>query len=43
MTDDRLLAAVRQPEDADAALRPKSLDDFVGHFEVAVFSEGRVC
>ncbi len=30
MTDDRLLAATRKPEDVDAALRPKSLDDFVG-------------
>ena len=31
MTDaDRLLSAVRRPEDVDAALRPKSLDDFVG-------------
>lgn len=30
MTDDRLLAAARRPEDVDAALRPKSLDEFVG-------------
>ena len=30
MTDDRLLAAARKPEDVDAALRPKSLDEFVG-------------
>ena len=31
MTDaDRLLSAARRPEDVDAALRPKSLDDFVG-------------
>ena len=31
MTDtDRLLTAARRPEDVDAALRPKSLDDFVG-------------
>ncbi len=30
MTDDRLLAAARRPEDIDAALRPRSLDDFVG-------------
>ena len=30
MTDDRLLSASRRPEDVDAALRPKSLDDFVG-------------
>jgi len=31
MTDsDRLLAGARRPEDADAALRPKSLDEFVG-------------
>jgi Holliday junction DNA helicase RuvB len=27
---DRLIAADRKPEDVDAALRPKSLDDFVG-------------
>ena len=30
MTDDRLIAPSRRPEDVDAALRPKSLDDFVG-------------
>jgi Holliday junction DNA helicase RuvB len=31
LTDsDRLLTASRRPEDVDAALRPKSLDDFVG-------------
>jgi len=31
MTDsDRLLSGTRRPEDADAALRPKSLDEFVG-------------
>ncbi|MBB5713299.1 Holliday junction branch migration DNA helicase RuvB [Sphingomonas aerophila] len=30
MTDDRLLTPSRRPEDVDAALRPKSLDDFVG-------------
>ena len=30
MTDDRLVSGVRKPEDVDAALRPKSLDDFVG-------------
>ncbi|HEX8554102.1 MAG TPA: Holliday junction branch migration DNA helicase RuvB [Sphingomonas sp.] len=30
MTDDRLLAAAKRPEDVDAALRPKSLDEFVG-------------
>lgn len=31
MTDpDRILAPERQPEDVDAALRPRSLDDFVG-------------
>ena len=30
MTDDRLLAAARAPEDVAAALRPKSLDEFVG-------------
>lgn len=28
--DDRLLTASRRPEDVDAALRPKSLDEFVG-------------
>ncbi|GJL94658.1 MAG: Holliday junction ATP-dependent DNA helicase RuvB [Hyphococcus sp.] len=28
--DDRLIEPERKPEDADAALRPKSLDDFVG-------------
>ena len=27
---DRILAAARQPDDADAALRPKALDEFVG-------------
>ncbi|WEK41911.1 MAG: Holliday junction branch migration DNA helicase RuvB [Candidatus Sphingomonas colombiensis] len=31
MTDaDRLLTAARRPEDVDAALRPKTLDEFVG-------------
>ncbi|WP_066476477.1 MULTISPECIES: Holliday junction branch migration DNA helicase RuvB [unclassified Sphingomonas] len=30
MTDDRLLTAARRPEDVDAALRPRALDDFVG-------------
>ena len=30
MTDDRLLTPARRPEDVDAALRPKSLDEFVG-------------
>ncbi|EZP51063.1 MULTISPECIES: Holliday junction branch migration DNA helicase RuvB [Sphingomonas] len=30
MTDDRLLSASRRPEDVDAALRPRSLDEFVG-------------
>ncbi|MGJ3648450.1 Holliday junction branch migration DNA helicase RuvB [Sphingomonas sp. GlSt437] len=30
MTDDRLLSPARRPEDPDAALRPKSLDEFVG-------------
>ncbi|MEE2690640.1 MAG: Holliday junction branch migration DNA helicase RuvB [Pseudomonadota bacterium] len=28
--DDRLIEGARKPEDADAALRPKRLDDFVG-------------
>ncbi len=31
MTDDRLLTAARRPENVDTALRPKSLDEFVGH------------
>ena len=30
MTDERLLSPARRPDDVDAALRPKSLDDFVG-------------
>jgi len=30
MTDDRILAPIRKPEDIDAALRPKHLDEFVG-------------
>ncbi|MFZ5794002.1 MAG: Holliday junction branch migration DNA helicase RuvB, partial [Pseudomonadota bacterium] len=30
MTDDRILTPARTAEDVDAALRPKSLDDFVG-------------
>ena len=31
MTDsDRLLTPARKPEDIDAALRPKTLDEFVG-------------
>jgi len=30
VTDDRLLSASRRPEDVDAALRPRSLDEFVG-------------
>ncbi len=30
MTDDRLLTPARRVEDADAALRPKRLDEFVG-------------
>src|SRR5579871_5636721 len=30
MTPNPLLASTRQPEDADAALRPKTLADFVG-------------
>ena len=30
MTDDRMLSASRRPEDVDAALRPKALDEFVG-------------
>ena len=30
MTDDRILTGIRKPEDVDAALRPKTLDEFVG-------------
>ena len=30
MTDDRLLSPARTPDDVDAALRPRTLDDFVG-------------
>jgi Holliday junction DNA helicase RuvB len=30
LTDDRILTGARKPEDVDAALRPKTLDDFVG-------------
>ena len=30
MTEDRLLTPARRPEDVDAALRPKTLDEFVG-------------
>ena len=30
MTEDRLLTSSRRPEDVDAALRPKTLDEFVG-------------
>ena len=30
MTDNPTLSAQRQPEDADAALRPKTLGEFVG-------------
>ncbi len=30
MTDDRLLSSTRRADDVDAALRPRSLDDFVG-------------
>ena len=30
MTDNPILTAARQPEDVDAALRPKTLDEFVG-------------
>ena len=31
MTDDPTLSPERQPEDVDAALRPKSLPEFVGN------------
>jgi Holliday junction DNA helicase RuvB len=30
VSDDRILSASRRPEDLDAALRPKTLDEFVG-------------
>jgi holliday junction DNA helicase RuvB len=30
VTDDRILTPARRPEDVDAALRPKTLDEFVG-------------
>ena len=30
MTEDRILTSSRRPEDVDAALRPKTLDEFVG-------------
>jgi Holliday junction DNA helicase RuvB len=30
VTDDRILAPTRKPEDVDAALRPRHLDEFVG-------------
>ncbi|WP_097090609.1 Holliday junction branch migration DNA helicase RuvB [Novosphingobium sp. Chol11] len=30
MSEDRLIASTRRPEDADAALRPKSLTEFIG-------------
>jgi Holliday junction DNA helicase RuvB len=30
VTDDRLITPARKPEDVDAALRPKTLDEFVG-------------
>jgi len=30
MTDNRLITPARKPEDVDAALRPKTLDEFVG-------------
>ncbi|MET0372240.1 MAG: Holliday junction branch migration DNA helicase RuvB [Sphingobium sp.] len=30
MTEDRLITPARRPEDVDAALRPKTLDEFVG-------------
>jgi Holliday junction DNA helicase RuvB len=30
VTDDRLITPARRPEDVDAALRPKTLDEFVG-------------
>jgi len=30
MSDDRMVSGNRRPEDVDAALRPKSLDEFVG-------------
>jgi len=30
MSDDRLIASARRPEDVDAALRPRSLEEFIG-------------
>ncbi|HEX8535541.1 MAG TPA: Holliday junction branch migration DNA helicase RuvB, partial [Allosphingosinicella sp.] len=30
MEQDRIISGDRRPEDIDAALRPKTLDDFVG-------------
>ncbi|MFD1035361.1 Holliday junction branch migration DNA helicase RuvB [Sphingomonas hankookensis] len=30
MTDDRITTPIRRPDDVDAALRPKALDEFVG-------------
>ena len=30
MTEDRILSATRKPDDVDAALRPKTLDEFIG-------------
>jgi len=30
MSDDRLVASARRPEDVDAALRPRSLEEFIG-------------
>jgi Holliday junction DNA helicase RuvB len=34
MTDDRTLTANRRPDDIDAALRPKTLDEFVGQAQL---------
>ena len=41
MTDNPLLSASRRPEDVDAALRPKTLDEFVG--QKAARENLRVC
>ncbi len=42
MTDDRILTAARRSEDIDAALRPKSLDEFVGQRAARVHRRGEV-
>ena len=37
--EDRLISAGRRPEDVDAALRPKSLEDFINGCFVDTFLE----